>query len=146
MFEIEFPDEFKVLTKTKATYHKQGKDHHMHHRRPIIELDENAKVRTISYSPPFEGPLEASAKQSEPYFRAFSTFTKIINRSQLRVDHRLKPGDLISFNNRRVLHAREAFASTKENGERHLQGTYIDTEIFESKYRALAEKLQLYMK
>jgi gamma-butyrobetaine dioxygenase len=36
----------------------------------------------------------------------------------------MEPGDIFSFNNRRVLHGRTAF--DPNSGHRHLQGYYMD--------------------
>mmetsp|Transcript_17694 Transcript_17694/g.23170 ORF Transcript_17694/g.23170 Transcript_17694/m.23170 type:complete len:97 (+) Transcript_17694:2-292(+) len=49
---------------------------------------------------------------------------------------RLQQGDLICFNNRRMLHGREAFKS--HNGERHLQGCYNTIDDFLNTYRVYA--------
>ena len=47
---------------------------------------------------------------------------------------RLEEGDIISFNNRRIFHARSEFDS---KGARLLEGTYIDLDEFASRYRSL---------
>lgn len=52
--------------------------------------------------------------------------------------HHLAEGDLVSFHNRRILHAREAF--DVNSGERHLRGTYVDLDEFYNRFRTLSEK------
>jgi len=129
------PDLFLTLTTVPATFHKVGSNHSMYYRRCIIELDENQSIIAINYSPPFMGPLSIPYKTTESFYGAFGAFTKIIREKPLQVSYRLSPGDLISFKNRRVLHARTAFDAAK--GERHLQGTYVDMDEFYSRYRIL---------
>ena len=53
----------------------------------------------------------------------------------MKIEFKMEPGDMVSFNNRRVLHARNEF--DPNTGERHLQGTYIDLDDFYSRYRVL---------
>jgi gamma-butyrobetaine dioxygenase len=139
ILQNENPDEFDTLTRVPVTFHKRGVDHYFHYRRPIIRVDAG-KVCEISYAPPFEGPLLCPPKLLEPFYRAYNTFTQILNRTSLVYKLRLEPSLLISFDNRRVLHGREPFELSKENGLRLLQGTYVDSEIYQSRFRALREK------
>ncbi|NDH87932.1 MAG: gamma-butyrobetaine,2-oxoglutarate dioxygenase, partial [Actinobacteria bacterium] len=45
------------------------------------------------------------------------------------VELTLRPGELVAFDNRRVLHGRRAFRSS---ARRHLQGCYIDIDAIRS--------------
>ena len=47
------------------------------------------------------------------------TMSTVIIISLIQIKHRFRPGDLIAFNNRRVLHARNGFKLN--GGVRHLQ-------------------------
>jgi gamma-butyrobetaine dioxygenase len=57
----------------------------------------------------------------------------------MELEFKMEPGDMISFNNRRILHARKEFDPS--TGERHLQGTYIDLDDFYSRFRSLSNTL-----
>ena len=48
---------------------------------------------------------------------------------------RLEPGQMLTFDNRRVLHGRTAF--DPNSGPRHLQGTYLDRDLVLSRLRVL---------
>jgi len=50
----------------------------------------------------------------------------------------MQEGDCVIFNNRRVLHGRREFDA--KEGERWLKGTYVDTDVFMSRWRVLHEK------
>lgn len=56
----------------------------------------------------------------------------------MRVYNRLEEGDCVSFQNRRILHAREPY--DLKGGKRHLRGAYVDLDEFENKYRVLFQK------
>jgi len=53
-------------------------------------------------------------------------------------NYRLQEGDLVIFDNRRTLHAREAFDASA--GERWLKGAYLDDDVYRSKLRELRLK------
>jgi len=129
------PESFEVLSKIPTTYHKLGVDHQMLFRHPIISVNAEGDVVAFNYSPPFEGPLSVPFKWVDPYYNALRTLTKIIRSSSMQMKLKMKPGDMISFNNRRILHGRTAF--DPEKGERHIRGTYIDLDEFKSRYFTL---------
>ena len=79
-----------------------------------------------------------SPEQAELFYSAFRAFEHIINRPELVLQTRLQPGDLVIFNNRRVLHGRTQFDPT--TGERHLRGSYIDLDAFRDRWRVLSER------
>ena len=62
-----------------------------------------------------------------PTYRALRAFGRILvsGRHELRI--RLQPGDVMCFDNYRVLHGRAEF--DPNSGPRHLQGCYVDREL-----------------
>jgi len=52
------------------------------------------------------------------------------------VSLRLMAGEMVVFDNRRVLHGREAFE--QGSGKRHLHGCYVDRADWDSRLRVLA--------
>eukprot|EP01117_Protostelium_nocturnum_P008694 TRINITY_DN3116_c0_g2_i2.p1 TRINITY_DN3116_c0_g2~~TRINITY_DN3116_c0_g2_i2.p1 ORF type:complete len:478 (+),score=85.18 TRINITY_DN3116_c0_g2_i2:373-1806(+) len=138
LLRLKHPDHFDLLTNLKTTYHKQGEDHSLVHHRSIIQVDEQGRVVGINWSPQFVGTIRVPFEKMEMYYEAIKHFTKITRSSELMLVYRMIPGDIISFDNRRILHARAAF--DKNSGERHLQGTYIGYDEFISKYRTLLKR------
>ena len=67
--------------------------------------------------------------------RALRTFAAVIRDSALECRYRLSPGELLIFDNRRVLHGRAAFDPA--TGGRHLQGCYVDRDQLLSRIRVL---------
>ena len=55
-------------------------------------------------------------------------------------EYRLKEGECVVFDNRRVLHARRAFDASQ--GERWLKGAYVDDDVFFSRLRVLQERFE----
>ena len=57
-------------------------------------------------------------------YKAHHRFGNLLHDDKFQIKFRLGPGDIFSFNNRRVLHGRTAF--DPNSGHRHLQGYYLD--------------------
>ena len=64
-----------------------------------------------------------------------------------RVEHRMSPGDMMCFDNRRVMHGRTSFKGAdpadgtgSASSERHLQGTYLNLDEIEGRIRFLRHK------
>ena len=56
-------------------------------------------------------------------------FVALLDRDEHAIELTLRPGELVAFDNRRVLHGRRAFRST---ARRHLQGCYVDIDAIRS--------------
>lgn len=141
-FRAAFPKHFSTLTTTPATFQKVHYDRdrpvHMVYQRPHIQVNHRGEVIAVHWSPPFEGPLRVHPDLVEPYYQAYHRFAKWLQDSEDVIELRSQPGDLLSFNNRRVLHARRGFQLN--GGQRHLQGAYVSIDEFKSEYMHLSQK------
>ena len=88
-----------------------------------------------------QGPLELPLEQTEAFYAAMKAFHQTVNHVDLVYETRLSPGDLVVFNNRRVLHGRNGFDPA--TGERHLRGSYVDLDAFRDRWRVLAHKFHV---
>ena len=85
-------------------------------------------------------PLSAPLEQVDRVYRALQhAFALAEDRAnQLRV--RLQPGDLLGFDNRRVLHGRTAYDPA--TGNRWLRGCYVEREELYSRLRIIARHVR----
>jgi hypothetical protein len=60
-----------------TTYHKNGTDHNLEYRRPVIQLNDQNQVISINYSPPFLGTVSIPFSLIEDYYNAWYDFTKV---------------------------------------------------------------------
>ncbi|KAG2184561.1 hypothetical protein INT43_000470 [Umbelopsis isabellina] len=137
------PEDYQALCEIPVTFHYVNDGHHMYYRRPTIVKDHNQEGGSwgmhVNYAPPFQGPLDIDdPKEAKRFYKAFQTFADIVEDEKLRFELTLKPGQLVIFANRRVLHGRTEFDPT--SGDRHLKGTYLDMDVFKDKLRVLSEK------
>jgi alpha-ketoglutarate-dependent taurine dioxygenase len=111
------PAAFDTLTQVPATFQKIHYDRaepvHLVYRRPHIAVNHAGDVVSVFWSPAFEGPLLAAPERVQEYFFAYRTFANILEGrtreegagdGKTRV--RLRPGQIVSFNNRRMVHGR----------------------------------------
>ena len=109
----------------------------MRHRRPVLALDDDGELTEIALNPALadEIRLDADPAATRRYYAACRRLMTITRRPELMLHTLLEPGTMIAFDNRRVLHGRDAFDPT--TGERWLRGFYIDRTDIDSRLRCL---------
>lgn len=65
---------------------------------------------------------------------------KMLHDPKFAIRFTYKPGELAIFDNRRLLHARDAFEGT--SGHRWLQGCYMERDEIRSRYRMIKRAYQ----
>jgi gamma-butyrobetaine dioxygenase len=130
---------FQTLSAVKTTFHKEDERHHLKFAHPIIQLEYGSgAIEAINWSPPFEGVQFIVEQFVERYYDARRLWSKMLNDPTYSIQHRLSPGDIVVFNNRRVLHARTAF--DEKEGHRLLEGAYLGSDEWIEKLRVLKRK------
>ncbi|MFJ7796311.1 gamma-butyrobetaine dioxygenase [Pseudomonas sp. NPDC096950] len=121
---VESPESFQALCEIPVEF--RNKDRHSDYRclAPIIALDALGQVSEIRMANFLRGPFDASIDDMPKLYRAYRRFIAMTREARFRVMTRLKPGELWCFDNRRTLHARNAFDPA--TGARHFQGCYVD--------------------
>ena len=91
---------------------------------PIIELSPDGELIAIRFNNRSAAPIiDVPYEDMANYYKAYRTFSNIINDSALAVNFKLNPGECFIVDNTRVLHARTAYSG---EGTRWLQGCYVD--------------------
>ncbi len=106
--------------------------------RPVVDRDHDGTVTGLNYSPRLdETPLlpEAEARR---YQAARQRLAHLLASAELEVLFKLDAGQLMMFDNNRVLHGRTEF--DPREGLRHLQGCYIDSDGPRTRYRVLRRR------
>ncbi|WP_460130346.1 gamma-butyrobetaine dioxygenase [Pseudomonas sp. H1_D05] len=120
----EDPASFQALCEIPVEF--RNKDRHSDYRclAPIIALDALGRVAEIRMANFLRGAFDTSVEQMPVLYRAYRRFIAMTREPRFRLMQRLNPGELWCFDNRRTLHARNAFDPA--TGARHFQGCYID--------------------
>ena len=82
-------------------------------------------------------PLEP--KLMKPFYEAYFRYSELLADRRTSFWYKARPGDIITLNNHRVLHARSQFKDRSDN-VRILELGYFDWDCVSSKIRILAEK------
>ena len=73
-------------------------------------------------------------------YKAYFTWTKAINEDENNLRYKMEPGDILAFDNIRLLHGRNSFDPLSS---RYVEGIYIDWDEVYSTLRTLRRKLGL---
>ena len=103
-----------------------------------VALDDHGAVRELRPGALLRAPVNVPYEQMEAVYDGIQTFFRLTNDHTLHAVFPFRPSDLVAFDNRRVLHARNAYDT--RNGERHLQGCYIDQDELLSRLRVLERR------
>jgi gamma-butyrobetaine dioxygenase len=91
---------------------------------PAISLTKDNDYNDIRFSVATMDALDCHPNIMDKVYKAHHRFGNLLHDDRFQIKFTLNPGDIFSFNNRRVLHGRTAF--DPNSGHRHLQGYYID--------------------
>ena len=117
---------FDVLVNTPLKF--RDKDYTQEAVRSVygtaISLNKDGDYNDIRYSIATLDALDCHPDIMDSVYRAHHRFGNLLHDNKYQINFRLEPGDIFSFNNRRLLHGRTEF--DPNSGHRHLQGYYMD--------------------
>ena len=134
----QFPTHYKTLTSAKWCHANRAGATDYRWSAPIIGLDDRGEPLEVRLLPFSRAPLQADYKDMDSIYAALVCFMNLINSSDYQISFPLAAGDLIMFDNRRVLHGRSEFYP--KTGDRALRGTYIERDDVMSKIREFEQQ------
>lgn len=126
---------FDLLSRISIPFRFHDNDWDLRWRAPTIALDEDGSYQEIRYHAALAAAFDIKPEMIEPFYRAYKKFGELLRSDRYLMQIKLSPGDLMVFNNRRVLHGRKAF--DPNSGKRRLQGCYVDNDELYSRLRML---------
>ncbi|KAI1342059.1 trimethyllysine dioxygenase [Xylariaceae sp. FL0016] len=126
---------FDVLSRVKLPWHasgNQGITISPDKLYPVLEINEdNGKVHRVRWNNDDRGVVPFNPwYQPDEWYKAARKWNEILRRKSVEYWFQLKPGNLLIFDNWRVLHGRAAFT-----GIRRICGAYINRDDFISRWR-----------
>jgi len=134
------PDAYRLLSSIPVRFQFDDVDARHIAWQPHLKLDESGSFQAIHVSPRLDFAPLLPAAELDAFYAARRTLDRLLKSAAFEIRFRLGDGDLVMFDNRRLLHGRTAFDT--QEGERHLQGCYIDSDGPRSLYRVLQRSLQ----
>jgi gamma-butyrobetaine dioxygenase len=129
----EAPELFEALATVPVTGASKAKTTDYRWTTPIIGTDETGAVTEIRWNPWLRAPMKAAFEDVDKVYRGLRFLFELSERPDTRIVTRLRAGDMLSFDNRRVLHGRTGYDPS--TGERRLRGCYVDREHLISSLR-----------
>jgi len=136
----EDPQGLELLASTPVRFRFIDADEELIERRPIVQRDAGGRMTGVHYSPRLDYLPLLDAATTRRFQRARRRLSELFADARFELRFPLKSGELMMFNNSRVLHGRTAYDPNE--GQRHLQGCYIDLDGPRSLYRTLSRKLE----
>jgi len=135
----EDPDAFRLLCDVPIPFRFHDADADIRVHEPVITLDAKGEVIEIRYNAHLAAIFDMSPDIMPAYYRAYRAYMAKTRDPKYRLALKLKAGEMVVFDNRRVLHGRDAFDPS--TGYRHLHGCYVDRGEFSSRLRLLARSI-----
>ena len=107
------PDAFALLTQTPVPFLYRSKDAELYAERPLIQLSCRGEVSAVHYNSRSIAPLRLAARDAHAFYAAYRRFAALLRDPRFHLQFRLRDGDLVVFDNQRILHGRTAFSSAK---------------------------------
>ncbi|MYE12743.1 MAG: DUF971 domain-containing protein [Gammaproteobacteria bacterium] len=129
------PAAFELLSTHSVTFTSTADGWDIANRAPVIDVDEDGDIVGSRLHPALLGPVDVEPESQMAFYRAFRGLLSIASSEAMQLRVRLRPGECQVFDNRRVLHGRDAFDPA--TGDRFLQGCYVGRDEFESRLKLL---------
>lgn len=135
--------EYKLLTEIEVEWSDIGAEHGNEffklYRSPVICLNKHGEIIRINFSIPQRGShFPGQIEDVKPWYKAHGLFMEL--NCKFAAKFKTKPGNILVFDNIRLLHGRNAYEDSSDN-VRKLIGTYVDWDEIYSKLRCLKVKL-----
>ncbi len=137
----DFPDYYKILTEIKVRFQFIDQNVFLEDWAEMIQLDENKKFKQVRFSPRLDFVPLMDKEKLELYYSARNKISELYNSKKYRIEFKLMPGDLLMMDNHRLLHGRTSYDANE--GERFLQGCYIDYDSTEGRLKHLKRKFNI---
>jgi gamma-butyrobetaine dioxygenase len=130
----EDSDHFALLSQNWINFRFRDSAADLQARVPFIEVNDLDEVIKVRFNNRSIDTLKLPPTIMQQFYAAYRHYAEILEREEQQIVFKLEPGELILFDNTRVLHARKAYSA---GGTRHLQGAYSDLDGLYSSLRML---------
>jgi gamma-butyrobetaine dioxygenase len=130
----EHPDAYEALTTLEWVFMNRARDAEHRWIGPIIDHGSRRQPLTLRAFYPVRSAPHMAPDDIPRAYESLRLFAEIARDPRFQIAYPFRPGDLVGFDNRRVLHGRDAFEGS---GARHLRGCYCDHDDLHSRLRVL---------
>ncbi|XP_069325829.1 gamma-butyrobetaine dioxygenase [Eulemur rufifrons] len=139
------PRAFQILSSTFVDFTDIGVDYcdfSVQSKHKIIELDDKGQVVRINFNNATRDTIfDVPVERVQPFYAALKEFVGLMNSKEFKFTFKMNPGDVITFDNWRLLHGRRSYEAGTEIS-RHLEGAYADWDVVMSRLRILRQSVE----
>ncbi|TPN77517.1 DUF971 domain-containing protein [Mesorhizobium sp. CU2] len=133
------PELFDLLTRHGVTFHREhAGEVFFSAEAHVVSLDASGAITGIRYNDRCLAPQAGAVEEIDGLIEALAELTRLICDPANQFQHQLQPGEVLVFDNQRVLHGRTAFDPTL--AVRHLRSCNLDRDGVHSALRTLARR------
>lgn len=134
------PEAFHALSSLRIDFTDTGTDYcdfAVQSKNFIINVDNEGRVERINYNNATrDSVLDLPLDKVQLFYSSLKDYVELMTRPENVVTYRMEPGDLVTFDNWRLLHGRKEYQSDATQ-RRHLEGAYLDWDEVMSRLRIL---------
>jgi len=132
----EKPQEFELLKQVKVRwrFHDDSSDIRQH--RPIISQHKNGELSCFVFNAHIADVPDMESAVLYDFYTAYRNLMLRIREPKYAIQQALAAGEMVMFDNTRVLHSRTAFDPA--SGDRHFRGFYVEQNEIDSRIRVLS--------
>ncbi|MEM8922615.1 MAG: TauD/TfdA family dioxygenase [Actinomycetota bacterium] len=137
-FAVEQPEYYEALTTLRWVFFNRGPSIDHRWSGPMIDRGVPGSPLTLRAFYPVRAFPDMAPDEMPVAYAAMRAFSRLAADDRFQMRYPFEPGDIVGFDNRRILHGRDAFSS---GGRRHLRGIYIDHDEVRSFARVASRRL-----
>jgi trimethyllysine dioxygenase len=131
--EAKNPEVYQTLSTVPVPGQYIGDGAYLVAQRPVFRHDPHGKLIQVSFNNHDRAPFSLPEPQMSTLYEALAVFDGMVQDRANQFIFGQRPGDMVIFDNWRLLHGRMAY-----KGQRHMVGSYLNREDFESRMRVLS--------
>ena len=133
------PEVHDVLARANWVFFNRSPEHDHRWSGPLIDYGAPGMPLTLRAFHPVRAFPDMDDVDVPEAYAALREFSQLAGSDKFQMRYPFRPGDLVAFDNRRLLHGRASI--DVDGGQRELHGTYIDHDEVYSRLRVLSRKL-----
>lgn len=142
------PEAFRLLSTISVDFHRELKEGRIFHASaPIIRVDRHGHLEGLRLLDRGTAPFDLAEEEVAGYYAAYRKLLSILYDASKQLIVKIRAGEVLVFNNHRLLHGRTAFDASRSY--RHVRSANVDFDEFYSTLRVLYRDLgreELYMR
>jgi len=127
----DHPNAWRLLTTVAFDYPYRRPGVDLRWDAPLISLDHHGAYECVRRAPDLVGSPVVAADDTPALYQAMRVWTNLVEDPANQAQVRLEPGEVLVFDNHRMLHGRTGF-ELGASGRRHLIGCYLDIDELNS--------------